>query len=387
ICAMPLPKRAGMPASPERGALLLVSISARALASSAARQGLPAVALDVFNDLDTRAYAVASRAVAGRDGRLDAKRLLAAASALCPPANCMGLVYGSGFEGRTRLLARLASGRTLYGNTPATVASVKDPGRFFPLLDRLAIAHPEVRFELPANSAGWLLKRIGAAGGSHVRRARPRQRAGAHRYFQRFQPGRTLSALFAADGRQARIIGYHEQWTADVPQCAPFCYGGAVSQPPLGEKIARVMSDQIERLVRATALIGLNGADFIIDGNAPLLLEVNPRPTATIDLYDADVDGGMLGVHLRACRGELPPEPTRRAARAHAIVYAADALRVPANRSWPDWCTDLPAGGSFIQAGAPVCSVHARANTSADAFALAQSRRREIEMSLWKEAA
>ena len=59
-----------MPASSEQSPLLLVSASARALAQSAARSGLPVVVLDLFNDLDVRALAVASRSVAGWIGGL-----------------------------------------------------------------------------------------------------------------------------------------------------------------------------------------------------------------------------------------------------------------------------------------------------------------------------
>ena len=376
-----------MRAMPENLPLLLVSASGRGLAQSASRAGMPVVVLDLFNDLDARALAVASRGVAGRNGRFDSRQLLAAAQELCPPESCAGLVYGSGLEGRTRLLARLGNGRTLFGNRPETVSALKDPVRFFPLLDSLGIAHPEVRLDPPADVTGWLVKRTGGAGGSHIRQARSRHRARAHRYFQRFQPGRTLSVLFAADGRRARAIGFNEQWTAGVRHCAPYCYGGAMSQPSLPQQTQRRITGLLDDLVQASGLIGLNGLDFILDGDKPFVLEINPRPTATIDLYDADIEGGMLALHLRACRGELPEIPAVSVVRAHAIVYAAFALRVPVGIEWPEWCTDLPEGGSVIPMGAPVCSVHAAATTSAEARELALARRSRMESSLREEAA
>jgi predicted ATP-grasp superfamily ATP-dependent carboligase len=255
------------------------------------------------------------------------------------------------------------------------------------LLDSLGIAHPEVRLDPPADVAGWLVKRTGGAGGSHVRRARSRHRARAHRYFQRFQPGRTLSVLFAADGRRARVIGFNEQWTAGVRHCAPYCYGGAVSQPPLPPQTQRRIAGLLDDLVQVSGLVGLNGLDFILAGETPFVLETNPRPTATIDLYDADIEDGMLALHMRACRGELPVIPALSVTRAHAIVYAAVALRVPVGIEWPEWCTDLPDCGSVIPMGAPVCSVHAHATTSAQARELALARRSRMEDSLWEEAA
>ena len=94
-----------MRASSEQLPLLLVSASGRALAQSAASSGLPVVVLDLFNDLDVRELSVASRGVAAQGGKFDARRLLATARNMCPPESCAGLVYGSGLEGRSRLLA------------------------------------------------------------------------------------------------------------------------------------------------------------------------------------------------------------------------------------------------------------------------------------------
>lgn len=372
---------------PDKLPLLLVSASGRALAQSAARAGVPVVVLDLFNDLDARVLAVASRSVAGRNGKFDAQQLLAAAQELCPPESCAGLVYGSGLEGRTKLLERLSNGRTLFGNPPETVAALKDPARFFPLLGSLGIAHPEVRLDPPADVAGWLVKRIGGAGGGHIRQAHSRHRTRARRYFQRYQPGRTLSVLFAANGRHARVIGFNEQWTAGVRQCARYCYGGAASQALVPLQTRRLIASLLDDVVQAIGLVGLNGLDFILAGDKPSVLEINPRPTATIDLYDADIEGGMLALHLHACGGELPEIPAAGVARAHAIVYAAAALRVPVGIAWPEWCTDLPEGGGVIQTGAPVCSVHAQAATGARARELVLARRRRMEDSLREQAA
>ena len=371
----------------DHDALLIVASSGRALAASAARSALPVVVLDLYNDLDTRALAASSRAIANSNGRFDAQRLLAAAAELCPPERCGGLVYGSGLEARAGLLRKLARNRTLYGNEPDTVARVKDPARFFALLDELHIDHPVTRLEPPRDAEGWLIKRTGAAGGSHVRHARKRHRAGPRRYFQRYQHGRTLSALFAADGMQAQVLGFNEQWTADAPWCARYCYGGAVTCTDLPQTIESEIARIASRLVAQTALKGINGLDFILDGDRVFVLEVNPRPTATIELYDRDVDGGMLALHIRACGGELPSRPRLNGARAHAIVYAAAALRVPFRIDWPAWCTDLPQAGSTIPAGAPVCSVHAEAETAAQARRLAMARREQMQVNLLESAA
>ena len=183
------------------------------------------------------------------------------------------------------------------------------------------------------------------------------------------------------------MIGINEQWTAGIAQCAPYCYGGAVSGISLPAGVQARIATLLGRLVRATGLVGLNGLDFLFDGDEPCVLEINPRPTATIDLYDADFEGGLLALHLLACRGKLPDMQRPHRSRAHAIVYATAALRVPARMTWPEWCTDIPESGSLIPAGAPICSVHAMAASSAQARDVVMARRDVMDSLCLEKAA
>jgi predicted ATP-grasp superfamily ATP-dependent carboligase len=372
----------------ESGPILVVGVTGRALAASAARGGHPVVILDYFADRDTCALAFACRSVVSPRGlRFDRRRLLAAAEELAPPAQSAGLVYGSGFEGRIALLSRLASGRRLFGNTPEVVAAVRDPARFFPLLDRLGIHHPEVRFLPPADPLGWLVKQPGGAGGAHVRPAdRPPGRAGA--YFQRVMPGRACSALFLADGRRTCILGFSEQWHSPARAGLPYLYGGAVGQIPLPPTVEADLRARLDALVSATGLVGLNGIDFLLHEESWSVLEVNPRPTATMELYDPDYDRGLFDAHLRACRGELPATaaPTR-AARASTIVHAALAWQVRDGFEFPEWCRDLPQPGTRCAPGDPVCTVFAEGGTTEQATTLVRERQRATERMILEAAA
>jgi predicted ATP-grasp superfamily ATP-dependent carboligase len=355
-------------------------VTGRALAASAARAGLRVVVLDLFDDRDTRAAATHCRSVrAPRRLRFDGRVLLGAARALAPAGRCAGLVYGAGFEGRGELLGQLAAGRRLYGNDPSVLAAVRDPVRFFPLLDRLSIRHPPVRHDPPRNPSGWLVKHAGGAGGAQVRFAAG-GRPGTGTYFQRLEPGRTLSALFLADGRGARIIGVNEQWTAPARAGRPFLYGGAVGGITLPARTATRLRASLDALVAATGLVGLNGLDFLLQGEECLVLEVNPRPTATLDLYDEDYPRGLFEWHLRACAGELPRRAARAdAARAHAVVYASGCRRIGAGVVFPSWCRDIPHPGSRFMAGDPICTVHAAGSDASAAVARLRRRQALIE--------
>ena len=147
------------------------------LAASARRGGYEVAVLDLFNDLDTRQIAARSEKVPGHEqglARFAAHALLEAASRLgglgplAPGDAYPGLVYGSGFEDDTELLRELARGRRLYGNDVATIRSIKDPLRFFSLLKKWAIPHPDIALTRPDDTTGWLAKKIGGSGGAHV---------------------------------------------------------------------------------------------------------------------------------------------------------------------------------------------------------------------------
>lgn len=357
-----------------------MAVTGRALAASAARGGYPVVVLDCFADRDTRAVAREAVAVA-KPGtmHLDMAAVLKQARNLAPPDHCAGLVFGSGFERGGTFLSKLAAGRKLMGNPPRVVATVKDPRRFFPLLERLGIPHPETRLAAPANTLGWLVKRAGGAGGTHVGEAGEGGR-GRDLYFQRFAAGRVCSVLFLCDGTRASVVGFNEQWVRQVGTARPFVYAGAVGRLALPEAMEQDIRVRLDELVSATGLIGLAGLDFIWRDEEWLALEVNPRPTATLDLYDADYPRGLFHAHLQACAGVLPAgELPGSTVRAQVIVPADDAWRLPEGFIFPSWCRDLPLDGQHFQAGEPVCTVHAEGADHATAVASLQSRRRELQ--------
>lgn len=361
---------------------LVAAISGRMLAASAARGGHAVVVLDCFADRDTRAVALAARAVAAAGApRLGRRTLLRAARELAPLHASAGLVAGSGFEARPALLARLAEGRHLAGNPPEVVAAVKDPDRFFPLLDQLGIPHPEVRRAAPTDPGGWLRKRVGGAGGVHV------QPATVHAtrrdaYYQRRETGRTLSALFLANGLRACRIGCSEQWVAPQPGL-PFLYGGAVGGLVLSPAVLRALDGILDALAAATGVVGLNGLDFLLQEERLSVLELNPRPTATLELYDPDWATGLFDQHLRACAGELPAAvPPPAAARASMLLTAMGEWSPGPAFTFPPWCRDLPMPGTRFRAGDPVCTVFAEGGTPPEATATARQRQAALRAAI-----
>jgi predicted ATP-grasp superfamily ATP-dependent carboligase len=354
--------------------VLIAAASGRALAASARRAGYGAVVLDLFNDTDLRSVAMASARVARTSGRgFDEGSLLEAAARLAPAdaVPTWGFVYGGGFEARPWLIDRLAAGRRLFGNPGQAVEEAKDPGRFSALLDRLGLPHPQTRLEPPeaADSRSWLVKHVGGAGGVHIRCAkdvsgRPRSRS----YYQRFVEGRPASVLVLGTAQGAISLGFSEQWPCPGSPHAPFRFGGAAAPAVLPERLADDMSRAACALIGALGLVGLNSVDFLIDEDAGTfnLIEVNPRPGATLELFERALGRSLFELHLRASAGERVEAPPLGAAPpavafASAILYADESLVFPAGLAWPDWSADRPAPGTAIAEGQPVCTVFGEA--------------------------
>ncbi len=341
----------------------MIAVSGRALAQSAARAARRVIVIDAFGDADTRAVGPVFDAGLRHGIGLDGKRVLAALSRATTGENAT-IVTGSGFERHPEWLDRIATRGQLRANPSRVVAALKDPAIAFEVLAALGWPTPETSTSVPPVRAGWLQKRIGGAGGVHVRRA-VGARHSANAYYQCEHAGMPMSVTFLADGERAHVLGFNRLLTTAVGR-APFCYAGAISGATLPVDERKTWQQRLDRLVRVTALRGLNGIDFLWDQGQARVLEINPRPTASFELYDPDVEGGLVQWHVRSFDeriGNGPPTPTASLSRGLLVVYAERTVAIPAAVTWPAWCHDLPRPGSIVQAGAPVLSVSAAGPT------------------------
>jgi predicted ATP-grasp superfamily ATP-dependent carboligase len=259
---------------------------------------------------------------------------------------------------------------------------VRSPKHFFSSLDRLGLAYPEVRWEPPGDQQapyGWLSKRSGSEGGSEVRRA-PSPSAShsltaPDRYYQHRVPGTSCSALFIANGADARLIGVNILSVDSSDATRPFRFAGARTGNPLDHALFNTLQTYVLALTQAFALRGINSLDCVLRGGQVWLLELNPRISATLSLYDADYPEGLVARHIAGCRGYALGETHRTtAARAFRILYARRPGAIPAQPAWPAWSADRPRGGTKLRAGQPICSIAAESQEHAALDGLLSSR-------------
>lgn len=348
--------------------LLIISSSARMLAQSARRAGITVYALDRFADADTRALCERVFKVPSQKEGFDIPSLLTAIEVLDPDRK-LPVLIGSGLDGCAPVIERIAGRRPLMGNGAKLFRLYKNPVRFFKILRQAHLAYPETSFIPPACPDEWLMKFGGSEGGKGVHLPGKSKESG-RRYYQRRIASPGYSALFLANGACARIIGFNQLDPLSSAQ-RPFLFRGARNGILMNGDQRHQIASGLDYLVTKTGLKGLGSLDFVLDANArPLVLEINPRPSATLSLFDEVYDGGLVKAHLEACQGKSLPESQELVeSRGFRVIIAEQDLTIPSGFNWPLWSTDHPHAGDTILRGQPLCTVHAGA---ADGEALEQ---------------
>ncbi|MDR6490274.1 putative ATP-grasp superfamily ATP-dependent carboligase [Paraburkholderia terricola] len=351
----------------------VAGLSARMLAQSAARAGLRVVALDVFGDRDTREASELWFDIGGGPLTIDGAKLVDALARVARLPHMLGWIDGSGLEPFVAQLSRAPGLPRFIGNPLEASVAVREPQRFFPLLDALHIPHPEVSSTRPAVAQGWLLKRADGCGGTHIEPATASRDAPlpAQAYFQRRRNGRSLSALFIGARGGARLLGFAEQLTCTMGDL-PFVHAGSIGPIDLPPRVAARVREAIEALCERTGLTGINSCDFLLDGDTFELLEINARPSSTMTLYETASPHAwpraLLACHIDACRyGRLPPEPLAPASwrAGQQVLFAPHPFTV--SQAFSDACLhdpacrDVPMPGTWMEAGQPVCTLLVRA--------------------------
>jgi predicted ATP-grasp superfamily ATP-dependent carboligase len=365
--------------------LVVAGVSSRWLAESAAQGGWRVIALDLFGDLDTRRVSAHWASIGDPAGMAIERTLLCDALAAARRDGATAWVAGSGFEACAEAVDAGARILRLLGMPADAMARARDPHHFFATLSRLGLQHPATRHSAPASTQGWLSKRASGSGGWHIRRAGAPGRVHADTYYQTEIAGDPMSALFLADGRRAVIVALNRLIVRPLG-ALPCVYRGAIGpiqRPALQSEVQAAL----DALARELGLRGLASLDFIAVEDTPWLLEINPRPSASMALHAGALPCGLLRAHAAALRGVLP-EALQHAdgVRGSEIVFARAPQRIDAALAdaWGrlPYCHDLPAADSRFAIGAPICTVSAQAADAAAVERLLAARSLAVESAL-----
>ena len=336
------------------------------LAELGVRAGHEIVALDRFGDLDLQQLCPSVSVLRDLGGQGGMAALVDAAERIAAPS----VIYGAGLENRPDLVARLASGRTLLGCAGETLERVRDPAALAGSLRSAGLAYPTtfVAADAPGladRSRRWLRKPVRGGGGRGVRDWRGGALDG-ELIVQERVAGLACSAAAVADGRSAVLLGVSEQLIGRRSLGARgYAWCGNLVPARLGEPeqegLAQAARAVCAHLASAFALRGLFGVDLVWDGERAWVVEVNPRPTASLESIEAAYGVSSFSAHLDGCAGRLPAiasngMPSRAAGK--AVLFATRDLRVGDTRAWPArGVRDVPHPDEPIAAGHPVCTL------------------------------
>jgi predicted ATP-grasp superfamily ATP-dependent carboligase len=337
------------------------------IAELAVRAGHDVVAFDRFGDLDLQRLCPSVSVLRDLGGRGGMAALVDAAERIEAPS----VIYGAGLENRPELVARLASGRRLLGCPPETIQRVRDPASLGATLRAAGLAYPSTfaaRDDAPRRadrSRRWLRKPLRGGGGRGVREWRGGGLEGEV-VVQEHISGLACSAAAVADGRSAALLGVSEQLIGQRGLGARrYAWCGNLVPPRLGDAQRRALAAAARticaHLALAFGLRGLFGVDLVWDGERAWVVEVNPRPTGSLECVEAAHELSVFEAHLEGCAGRLPsvaPDRPPRRAAGKAILFATRDVRVGDTRGWPArGIRDVPHPRERIQARGPICTV------------------------------
>lgn len=351
--------------------ILIISSSGRSLATSAVRKQYAVGIIDMFADTDALRHSVfCERVPPAADGSFDALRLRRTFER-CTSSNdsLRGWVAGSGLEASSHLLREMASCLPLIGNDPRVFEICAQPDALKRRATQLGIRCVPTHDDMP-----YLVKQPNTCGGWRIRL---NTALTSFNTYETYLAGATISHLFLASERQISSIGFGTQWHSRHDKERLFAYGGAINRCLLREDEQRKLAEWSRCLSADMGLRGLNNIDYLWCAGAVYFLELNPRPSASMVIYDPDYSAGLFDAHINACRGHLPRMDPVSQVRAHAVIYAHRDFVLPDNFAWQKVICDRPRAGAFAR-GEPVCSLIVQCATVESTLSLLQREIREL---------
>jgi predicted ATP-grasp superfamily ATP-dependent carboligase len=386
--------------------ILITGVSVRAMTESAVHSGYTVIALDAFGDRDLTELAESYSL--HRDFRFaySSEALFKASQKLSFDA----VAYTSNLENKPEILECFSDSHRILGNSPKVVASVRNWPDLLGNLKSAGFPVPETIFSGktgPVNSERrWLLKPVFSGGGHGICFYNPQAqpRSGSRNgccapgfMLQEYIPGKPCSASFVANGKDCTVVGISEQLVGMQKfgsQGFRYCGNLLPIRETMSADTGKLILDKVRRLAefltKDYGLVGLNGIDFIFDGDQIYFTEVNPRYTASMEIIEIAYELPMFHLHMQSILdGKLPEfdleaELKRGKPLGKGYIYAEKDLTVPDTGGWfVKGIHDIPLSGEKIREGGPVCTILAGRSTVEETLSEIIRRAQELKEELY----
>lgn len=349
--------------------LSIIGASVRAAAQSALRAGIRPLCADLFADRDLRASTQCHQIA-----KEDFPRGLESA---LEKNHRKPWIYTGGLENYPELIGRWSKFDSLCGNRGQSLINVRDPDTLRTFLRTFEISFPmsfwcTTDFDLSSFIRERLLmKPIRSAGGLGIQHWHGEE-LGSGRYLQEFVEGQSVSGVFVIRDDGFQLIGVSQQLVGEPWLHAPaFHYCGSIG-PLADSKCHGECWRQIGKMLRAAELRGIVGVDAILRGDDVVVIEINPRYTASVEVFELALGKPLLTEHFRSFGIAFPINTACKAPQriiGKAVYFAPFDMYFPVNGPWDavlvemfdPWTiptfADIPAAGLRFHRGDPVISV------------------------------
>lgn len=360
--------------------MLIVGASGRAAAASALRAGWQPAVVDLFADADTQALAAC--------WPCPLESYPQGLISQCEAAPPGPFLITGGLENHPDVMQALCQTRTLYGSSAEAILCLRDPFAVRNALTQAGIPTPRLACSEEDLDSGirWLAKPLRSSGGTGIHFASPGEGTSpmdhGRYYWQEYIPGEAFSAVFHSPGDRALLLGCTQQITgADWLHASGFKYCGNIGPIPGFERQAQQIADVLQDVFGPR---GIWGFDFLVRDGEMLLIEVNPRYTASVEVFEL---AHGRSAFLTNC--PFPAEAPYLIGK--AIYYASRTFLFPTEGPWMPalaaarsvWelppFADLPVAGSTVHAEHPVLTVFARGRSVAECLRGLQQAAHELD--------
>ena len=330
--------------------------------------------MDMFGDVDTRTQ---SNFQLLRNYPTDCISLLPDVQ---PDAIC---VTGA-MENHPRVLQKLTTRTTLLAPAVDQIARMRDPLDLQAVLPSSSCRYPRTfasNQRLPQDKTRWLKKPIASAAGQgiHAFNTTHTSSPDPTMIIQEQISGRSISVSFLMHPARTDVLGCTEQLLGHRElQANEFQYCGSIGPLHIPPSINKKLQELGQFLQHEYSLRGLIGVDLILHDDQLWLIEINPRYTASMELFESQFNRSMIQLHLDSFSKH--PATFNRIDHDNmhygkAVLFARETTQVP-NEFQSIWqaalncqqptVADLPPIGAIVQAGHPLFTIFAHSKSTAE---------------------
>jgi uncharacterized protein len=306
------------------------------------------------------------------------------------------VIYTGALENQPGLLAKID--RPVWGNSPGVLRAIRSSKRWTAALQEHGLHCPAIS-DNPQQGA-WLLKPRKSGGGFGIHHYSGQAFDSRTHFLQEWIEGVPCSAVFLGMDSEAVLIGVTRQIIgASWLNATGFHYAGNVGPLLLNEEQKAHWQKLGTMLTAVFQLRGLFGIDAVVRDGDLWPVEVNPRYTASVEIFERSGKTALLPWHRAVFDTTAPADKPLRCTMGSvwgkAILYARERLLFPAAGPWlasledgvdldETEYADIPHAGDIIEQGRPVLTLFASAATVEECVTRLQHKAQALDRCLWR---